>query len=374
MENEPRRGGGDARTAPVEALGKSDLFLDFQERLARCARVDRPVLLVGERGTGKELAAARVHFLSRRWGGPFIKLNCAALSPTVLESELFGHEQGAFTGAARRRIGRFEAASGGTLFLDEIGQMPMSVQEKILRVVEYGSFERVGASESVHVDVRLVGATNANLPAMVAAGEFKADLLDRLSFEVMIVPPLRARGAGDIDLFVQHFASRMAVELGWKSVPEIGTRATSLLRAYPWPGNVRELKNVVERAVCRAEDGRVVDDVIFDPFGTGGVTALAPPEPGSPGARVAATEPAAAASTECELPVNLPEVLAATERRLLQQALAKARFRQREAANLLGLSYDQFRGLYRRYQERSGNGEGAPDETARMAEVSPKST
>ena len=360
MENEPSsRAGRESRDSRTEALGKSDLFLDFQQRLARCAKVERPVLLIGERGTGKELAAARIHFLSRRWGGPFIKLNCAALSETVLESELFGHEAGAFTGAARRRAGRFEAAHGGTLFLDEIGQMPMPVQEKILRVVEYGSFERVGSSESVQVDVRLVGATNADLPGMVAAGAFKADLLDRLSFEVMIVPPLRERGAGDIELFIRHFATRMATELGWESLPEFTPEARTALRDYPWPGNVRELKNVVERAVCRAEEDQPVHAIVFDPFQASGVAATAD-------ARAAAasadSSPEKNGTPECRLPVNLPEILAETERRFLQQALTQARFRQREAATLLGLSYDQFRGLYRRHQER-GAKESVPDET-----------
>ena len=362
MEKEPRRGASETRDTRIEALGKSDLFLDFQERLARCAKVERPVLLIGERGTGKELAAARVHFLSRRWGGPFVKLNCAALSPTVLESELFGHELGAFTGAARRRVGRFEAANGGTLFLDEIGQMPMPVQEKILRVVEYGSFERVGSSESVHVDVRLVGATNADLPAMVAAGEFKADLLDRLSFEVMIVPPLRERGAGDIELFARHFATRMAAELGWELIPEFTARAWTLLRDYPWPGNVREMKNVVERAVCRAEEDRPIDEIIFDPFQVSRAPAAL--------AGVLAATAAVAASPDkigppaYQLPVNLPDLLAETERRLLQQALTQTRYRQREAAVLLGLSYDQFRGLYRRHQERPGKEASAPEAPA----------
>ena len=362
MEIETRRGVGGTRDPRVEALGKSDLFLDFQERLARCAKVERPILLIGERGTGKELAAARVHFLSRRWGGSFVKLNCAALSPTVLESELFGHELGAFTGAARRRVGRFEAANGGTLFLDEIGQMPMPVQEKILRVVEYGSFERVGSSESVHVDVRLVGATNADLPAMVAAGGFKADLLDRLSFEVLIVPPLRERGAGDIDLFARHFATRMAAELGWDTVPEFTARARGALRDHPWPGNVREMKNVVERAVCRAEENRPIDEIIFDPFQVPRAPSAPPMGEPAPAASTAAPEKNGAATHQ--LPVNLPEIIAETERTLLQQALIQARFRQREAAVLLGLSYDQFRGLYRRHQERPGKDAAREDPAA----------
>jgi psp operon transcriptional activator len=322
---------------PIEAFGKSDVFLDFQEQLARVAKVQRPVLLIGERGTGKELAASRVHFLSPRWGGPFLKLNCAALSPSVLESELFGHEAGAFTGAARRRQGRFEAANGGTLFLDEIGQMPMAVQEKILRAVEYGSFERVGASDSITVDVRLVCATNADLPAMAAEGKFKEDLLDRLSFEVLFVPPMRERGPADIDLLTRHFAARMARELNLASPPAFSAAAEAALRAYPWPGNVRELKNVVERAVCRAEGG-VIRDVLFDPF-RGRATAK-PPSP-----------PAPAAESQPDLPLNLPALIAELEQRCLRQALAKSRFRQREAAGLLGLSYDQFRGLYRKYPQ-----------------------
>ena len=320
----------------AEAFGKSDIFLDFQAQLARVAKVQRPVLLIGERGTGKELAAARIHFLSQRWGGPLIKLNCAALSPSVLESELFGHEVGAFTGAARRRVGRFEAANGGTLFLDEIGQMPMPVQEKILRVVEYGSFERVGASEPVRVEVRLVGATNADLPAMVAAGQFKADLLDRLSFEVLFVPTLRERGAGDIDLLARHFAAGMAGEMRLDPVPVFSEAAQTALSAYPWPGNVRELKNVIERAVSRSDNG-TIHEIVFDPFR-------------APGQPLKTPEVAPTMLPAVPLPADLPALVAGLERTLMQQALAQSRYRQREAAALLGLSYDQFRGLYRKYQ------------------------
>ena len=328
----------------LEAFGRSDTFLDFQQQLARVAKVQRPVLLVGERGTGKELAASRVHFLSPRWGGPFIKLNCASLSPSVLESELFGHEVGAFTGAARRRIGRFEAAHGGTLFLDEIGQMPMPVQEKILRVVEYGSFERVGASESVLVDVRLVGATNADLPALAEAGEFKHDLLDRLSFEVLFVPSLRQRGAGDIALLARHFAARMSLELRLPAVPEWSDAAEKALGAHDWPGNVRELKNVVERAVSRAEGGPI-QDIIFDPFRP--PTAFRRPKRNP--SKAAPALPASG-TPNAALPVDLPALVSELEQRLLGQALAQTRYRQREAAALLGLSYDQFRGLYRKHQ------------------------
>ena len=222
-------------SAGGEALGQSESFLEFQERLSRVAPVDRPVLLLGERGTGKELAANRLHFLSRRWQGPFVTLNCSTLSPTLIESELFGHEKGAFTGAEGRRKGRFEAADGGTLFLDEIGAIPLEVQEKILRVVEYGSFERVGSSLPVEVDVRIIGATNADLAAMAGRGEFKPDLLDRLSFEVLFLPPLREREE-DIMLLAAHFANRMAFELGRETLPIFSAEAVSALEGHAWYG------------------------------------------------------------------------------------------------------------------------------------------
>ena len=247
-----------------EALGQSEIFLDFQDRLSRVAPVDRPVLLLGERGTGKELAARRLHFLSKRWEGPFITLNCATLSPTLIESELFGHERGAYTGAEGRRIGRFEAASGGTLFLDEIGTIPIQAQEKILRVVEYHFFERVGSSDQIEVDVRIICATNADLPALATQGKFKQDLLDRLTFEVLFLPPLRRRGE-DIMLLARHFGSRMLFELGIDEVLSFSSEAVRSLENYRWDGNVRELKNVIERAVYRSGSGRI-KKIDFDPF------------------------------------------------------------------------------------------------------------
>ena len=248
----------------AEALGESETFLEFQERLSRVAPIQRPVLLIGERGTGKELAASKLHFLSKRWQGPLIALNCSALNPTLIESELFGYEKGAFTGAEKRREGRFESADGGTLFLDEIGTIPKEVQEKILRVVEYGTFERVGSSTSMEVDVRIIAATNADLVALVSQGRFKEDLLDRLSFEVLVVPPLRERKE-DILLLANHFARRMAVELGHEEIPQFGAEAVAALERYPWPGNVRELKNVVERAVYRSSSP-LINEIVFSPF------------------------------------------------------------------------------------------------------------
>ena len=326
-------------TRQSEALGQSEAFLGFMERLSRAAVVDRPVLLIGERGTGKELAAARLHYLSKRWQGPFVTLSCAALSPSLIESELFGYEAGAFTGASRRRSGRFEAADDGTLFLDEIANIPIEVQEKILRVVEYGGFERVGGTQTVQVDVRILGATNVHLPAMVRAGQFKQDLLDRLSFEVLNLPPLRHR-EGDILLLANHFAARMAYELEWETVPEIDEAAMAELEAYGWPGNVRELKNVVERAVYRA-DGPVITEIVFNPFET----------LDSPDALPAESKESASPPDAVEIDEGpLTEAVRALEIRLIDQALKNTKYNQKEAAALLGLTYHQFRGLYRKYQ------------------------
>lgn len=327
-----------------EAVGASESFLQFQERLSRAARVDRPVLLVGERGTGKELAAAKLHYLSPRWQGPFVALNCAALVATLLESELFGHEQGAFTGATQRRTGRFEAANGGTLFLDEIGQIPLEVQEKVLRTVEYGTFERVGSSQPVQVETRIVAATNADLPRLAEQGRFKHDLLDRLSFEVLFVPPLRERRE-DVMLLVHHFAARMAHELGWAELPVFTPDAIRKLEKYAWPGNVRELKNVVERAVYRSED-RQIDEIDFDPF----VSPYGPPsnEEGGPSRKVPVSEPDGFPTHG----VSLVRAVQELEIRLLRESLEESRYNQRKAAQRLGLTYHQLRGLLRKYREQ----------------------
>jgi psp operon transcriptional activator len=321
-----------------EALGQSEVFLDFQDRLSRVAPVDRPVLLLGERGTGKELAAQRLHFLSRRWEGPFVTLNCATLSPTLIESELFGHERGAFTGAEGRRAGRFEAASGGTLFLDEIGTIPMQAQEKILRVVEYLFFERVGSSEQIEVDVRIICATNADLPALAAEGKFKQDLLDRLSFEVLFLPPLRSRGE-DILLLARHFGSRMLYELDIDEDLSFSEEAIRSLENHVWDGNVRELKNVIERAVYRAGSGRI-ETIDFNPFVS--------PFGDQPIRQQ--TLPSPEEKHSVNISAGFKELVGAYEQVLLRQALEDGRYNQKKSAELLGLTYDQFRGLLRKYR------------------------
>jgi psp operon transcriptional activator len=329
-------------SASLEALGQSDAFLGFQEMLSRVAPVQRPVLLIGERGTGKELAAARLHYLSGRWQRPFVALNCSSLAASLIESELFGYERGAFTGALQRRAGRFEAADGGTLFLDEIGNVPLEVQEKILRAVEYHVFERVGSAERVEVDVRILAATHANLPELAASGRFRPDLLDRLSFEVVTVPPLRER-AGDVMLLARHFAVQMARELGREEVPDFGGAAAAALEGYPWPGNVRELKNVVERAVYRS-DSPLITEIVFDPFGLPAGSAPAAP----PGQRDAVARAADAGSDPLAAPMK--KAVLDLKLHMLKSALERSRYNQRKAAALLGLTYDQFRGLYRRYK------------------------
>ena len=348
-EREQRREDIEAAVPRVqEALGQSEAFLSFQEHLSRAARVDRPVLILGERGTGKELAATRLHFLSKRWQQPFVALNCAALSPTLIESELFGHEAGAFTGATVRRAGRFEMANEGTLFLDEIGLIPLETQEKILRGVEYGVFERVGSSRPVRVDVRIIGATNTDLRALAETGGFRQDLLDRLSFEVLHLPPLRARQE-DIMLLANHFAARMAHELGWEDVPEFSDAAMLALERYHWPGNVRELKNVVERSVYRGGSAHI-NAIVFDPFA--GSFVAPPPSAAKPGEPVV-PEPSPAASAASSLDEDRPfnDVVREVELRLLRRAMQQCQFNQKKAAESLSLTYHQFRGLYRKYRD-----------------------
>jgi psp operon transcriptional activator len=325
-------------------IGQSSAFLDAVERASRAAPLNRPVLVVGERGTGKELIAERLHRLSSRWGGPLVTMNCAALPETLIEAELFGHEAGAFTGATRVREGRFEEADGGTLFLDELGTLSMGAQERLLRAVEYGEVTRIGSSRPIRVDVRIVGATNEDLPKMVDAEKFRADLLDRLCFEVITLPPLRVR-EGDVEVLSEYFGRRMAAELEWPSWPGFGDVATRAMDTYLWPGNVRELRNVVERAVYRwADPSQPVDYIQFDPFDSpwkNAVTASAANREINDH-----SEPAPRFSTDLSQTTEISDFRVATEnyeKAVLEQALAKCRYNQRQTAKALNLSYDQLR-------------------------------
>jgi psp operon transcriptional activator len=333
-------------------LGESPAFMTLAEQISRVAPLDRPVLVIGERGTGKELVAARLHFLSPRWGGAFVKLNCAALAESLLETELFGHEAGAFTGAVKRRSGRFEIADGGSLFLDEIAASSQAVQEKLLRAIEYGSFERVGGNAPLDVDVRVIGATNEDLPAAAAAGRFRADLLDRLAFEVITLPPLRARRE-DIPLLAGHFGREMAKELGWPQFPGFSDGAMDRLLSHDWPGNVRELRNVTERSVARGAADAEIDAVAIDPFASAYALKTMPrpdaaPAP-APKARTEEDTAEGGILSDPARPFDLREALQRVEHDLLQQALAAQRYNQRATAKQLGLTYDQLRGRLRKH-------------------------
>ncbi|MDH3713674.1 MAG: phage shock protein operon transcriptional activator [Gammaproteobacteria bacterium] len=327
------------RDALPTLVGEDPVFLDAVERCSRLAPVDRPCLVVGERGTGKELFAARLHYLSPRWNATLTRVNCAALTESLLESELFGHEAGAFTGAQRRRAGIFERADGGTLILDEIADASLAVQSKVLRVIEYGEFERVGGSTTLKVDVRVIGSTNVDLPGRVASRDFRADLLDRLAFDVVTIPPLRARRR-DIMLLADVFAVRAIAALGLPQFSGFTDAARQVLLEHTWPGNVRELRNVVERSVFEADvDKTPVSRIIIDPFDS-------PHRPGG----TADPAPERAASEANALPTGgFRASVANLERRLLDRALAVSRHNQAAAARHLELDYHQFRRLLKRH-------------------------
>lgn len=337
---------------PPSILGEDPAFLEVEEQISRLAAIDRPCLVIGERGTGKELLATRLHYLSPRWDGPLVKVNCAALAESLLDTELFGHEAGAFTGAQRQHVGRFERADGGTLLLDEISSASAAVQEKVLRVIEYGEMERVGGRRTIQLDVRVIGAANVDLPSLARNGGFRPDLLDRLAFEVVTIPPLRARPV-DIMTLANAFALEITRALGKDVFPGFGPRAEEVLHAHSWPGNVRELKNVVERAVYRAASPDApIDTIVIDPFenrwrpshhsiGTNMADREHAPRPDS-------TEPVAPV-LPAELPVDFPVEVARFERGLIERALDASRHNQTTTARALGLGYHQLRRLLKKH-------------------------
>lgn len=320
-------------------IGESPIFLEVLEHVSRVAQLNRPVLVIGERGTGKELIAARIHFLSPRWDRPFVKLNCAALAESLLETELFGHEAGSFTGATRRRLGRFELANEGSLFLDELSNTSERVQEKVLRVIEYGELERVGGNDMIKTDVRIIGATNEDLPALAEQGKFRPDLLDRLAFDVITLPPLRERRE-DLLPLAEYFAVKMSGELGLDLFQGFSDAAREQMQNYSWPGNVRELKNVVERAVYSSlGSDDPISGMVFDPFDS----------PWRPGA----LEQAEAHQSKPDLPgesYNFKEHIQQREIELLKSALEQCRFNQKKTAEFLGMTYHQLRGYLRKYE------------------------
>ena len=341
---------------PPFVLGEDPAFLEVEEQISRLAAIDRPCLVVGERGTGKELLATRLHYLSPRWEGPLVKVNCAALPESLLDTELFGHEAGAFTGAQRQHVGRFERADGGTLLLDEISSASPTVQEKVLRVIEYGEMERVGGRRTMQLDVRVIGAANVDLPSLARSGAFRADLLDRLAFEVVTIPPLRARPA-DVMMLANAFALEITRTLGKAVFPGFGPRAVEMLAGYAWPGNVRELKNVVERAVYRAASSDTpIDTVVIDPFDhpwrPPPDPALAHPDHRADHRASADGSRSSAATGHVRFtdgPIDFHDEVARFERDLLARALDAFRHNQKETARALGLAYHQLRRLLKKH-------------------------
>jgi DNA-binding NtrC family response regulator len=311
---------GDAgEVAPVVGIGESPSFREIVDLARQLAPIPRPVLIRGERGTGKELLARFIHAESPRRDRPYLIVNCGAFHDELLVSHLFGHEKGAFTGAAERQVGFFERAHGGTLFLDEVANLSRSAQARLHRVVEYQTFQRVGGTASIEVDVRLIAATNADLEALIERGDFMPDLYDRLRFAEIVLPPLRQR-RDDIPALIEHFVRELRAELPDLGEARFTEAALRELVAYHWPGNVRELKNVIERLYACDRDRTIQ-------------------------------------ASELPLEVTTPEPISgsfdqrvrAFEKALLLNALKDAGGNQRAAAQGLGMSYDQFRHYYRKY-------------------------
>jgi two-component system nitrogen regulation response regulator GlnG len=307
-------------------------MVEVYKAIGRVADQDVTVLITGESGTGKELVARAIYQHSRRAQGPFLTINCAAIPEPLLESELFGHEKGAFTGAHRRRIGKFEQCSGGTLFLDEIGDMTPLTQSKVLRLLQEQQFERVGGNETIRTDVRVLAATNRDLPALAAEGRFRLDLFYRLSVFTIHLPPLRER-AGDMAPLVQHYLRRFNRELG-KQVQEVTPEALALLERYPWPGNVRELQSILKQAMLRAQGGSLLPAFLPAQLQAPGPAAAVP----APTAGVGELEPFIRGRLAAGSRDLYAEVLRRAEQQLLPLVLAHTHGSQVQAAQLLGIT------------------------------------
>jgi two-component system nitrogen regulation response regulator GlnG len=315
-------------------IGTCAAMQEVYKAIGRVAAQDMTVLITGETGTGKELVARALYQHSRRAAGPFLAINCAAIPETLLESELFGHEKGAFTGADRRRIGKFEQCSGGTLFLDEVIDMSPLTQSKVLRLLQEGRFERLGGNETVHADVRVLAATNANLGEAVAAGRFRQDLYYRLNVCTIHLPPLRARG-GDLDLLVRHYVRRYGREMG-KEVQSVAPEALEVLRRYPWPGNVRELQSVLKQALLQAAGPVLLPDFLPPGLGSDG-----------PPAAVEADDPALEQFIDAQIRAGAEDLHARAverlERVLLTRVLRHTGGNQVQAARILGITRGSLR-------------------------------
>lgn len=339
-----------------QLLGQSKVMEDLRQLIRRVARTEATVLIQGESGTGKELVARALHQQSPRNGAPFIKVNCAAIPENLIESEFFGHEKGAFTGALSKREGRFELAHGGTILLDEISEISPAVQAKLLRVLQEREFERVGGNRTVRVDVRVIATTNRHLEQSVARKEFRQDLFFRLNVVPVLVPPLRQRKE-DILLLSRHFMQRFMRKHGVK-LAGLSSASESALMEHDWPGNVRELQNVIERAVILCGDSGMIEPEHLGLMRSGVLSAAAPP------AESSAPAAAAASASTSAVAAGTPEVvpLAEMEKRHILAALEKCGGNRTHAAKLLGISVRTLRNKLHEYNAGSGNGEAGEDE------------
>ena len=325
-----------ARPAAAEPVAESPAMREALQAALDVAPTPTTVLLLGESGTGKEVVARHIHARSHRAAGPWVAVNCAALPAELLESELFGHERGAFTGAAERRAGRFEQASGGTLLLDEVSELPYSLQAKLLRVLQEREIDRVGGQRPVPVDVRIVATTNRDLAAMVTAGQFRSDLYYRLNVYPITLPPLRERGA-DVLPLCDRLLAEAAAEQG-REVPVLSEGVREALRLHRYPGNVRELRNLLERGLVRCREGQMEPRHL----GLGPVTlsVAAAPAP-------AAAEPYG----DAILPAHLPIDLTALEKLAIEEALRRTNGNRTHAARVLGIGLRTLRNKLRAWRE-----------------------
>ncbi len=322
---------------PADVLvGRCPAMQDVYKAIGRVAPQDVTVLIRGETGTGKELVARAIYHHSRRAAAPFLAINCAAIPETLLESELFGHEKGAFTGAERQRIGKFEQCSGGTLFLDEIGDMAPLTQAKILRVLQAQQFERVGGNETIQTKVRIIAATNRDLEHLIAAGQFRSDLYYRLSVFPIVLPPLRERG-DDLPLLVHHFLKQLGPELG-KEVQEVDPETVDVLRQYAWPGNVRELQSLLKQALLHATGPVLLPDFLPAVLRTPKDSPPSGPDMPFPDWERFLTDRLHAGSTDL-----YAEALTAMERQLLTLVLRHTAGNQLQAAQILGITRNSLR-------------------------------
>ncbi len=350
--------------SPESLIGQANSFLEVLDHVSKAAPLNKPVLIIGERGTGKELIAARLHYLSNRWDQNYLSLNCGSLNENLLESELFGHESGAFTGASKRHQGRFERADKGTLFLDELANTSALVQEKLLRVIEYGEFERIGGSKPINVNVRIVAATNEDLPTLADQGRFRHDLLDRLSFDVITLPPLRERQE-DILILAEKFAIDMAREMKLEFFAGFTEKAKKSLLAHPWPGNIRELKNTIERSLYRLNNAHIsINNIIFDPF----ESPYRPININQNSSPILTTKTDNEATNNISditptrsndfcFPLDFKEQSQNYEVSMIKQALASSQYNQKITAQMLGVTYHQLRGYLKKYNLLGSDGE-----------------